>query len=149
VRRRPFEAWLLAGVDASVGSAILWLSLRHGEHRDVLVHFFVYAGVVFIFKARNAAELVPQLVRAARRPALPVDEAWPRRVLRMLFLYDTWGRVERVGLLLIAPTVCFLFGWDDGGPLAAGLFVAVAAVGACLAAIATGARVVSRFDGRT
>jgi hypothetical protein len=148
VRRRPFEAWLLVAADVAVGGGILWLALRHGERRDVLVHFFVYAGIVFVFKARNAAALVPQLVRAAQAPPLPVDDPWPRRVVRMLFLYDTWGRVERIGLLLITLAVCVTFGWDDGGPLAAGLFIAVAGVGAGLAAIATGARVVSRFEGR-
>ncbi len=143
MRRRPFEAWLLAAIDAAIGGGILWLALRHGDHRDVLVHFFVYAGVVFFFKARNAAALVPQLVRAAQRPLLQVDEPWPRRVLRMFVLYDTWGRVERVGLLLITLAVCVTFGWDDGGPLAAGLFLAVAGVGAGLAAIATGARLLA------
>ncbi len=143
MRRRPFEAWLIALVDTAIGSTLLWLALRHGERRAVLVHFFVYAGIVFVFKARNAATLVPQLVRAAQRPLVPIDEPWPRRFLRMLVLYDTWGRVERVGLLLITLAVCITFGWDDGGPLAAGLFLAVAGVGAGLAAIATAARLVA------
>jgi len=147
VRRRPFEAWVLVLVDATLGAGALWLALRHGERRDVLVHFFVYAGVVFVFKARNAAALVPQLVRAARRPPIPVAEPWPRRVGRMLLLYDSWPRIERVGLLLISILMCLTFGWDDGGPLAAGLFIAVAAVGAGLAAIATATRLVSRLSG--
>ena len=43
-------------------------------------------------------------------------------------------------MIVVSAIVCLLFGWDDGGPFAAALFVAVAAVNAGLALVALGAR---------
>ena len=47
-------------------------------------------------------------------------------------------------MLAISTIVVLLFGWDDGGPFAAALFIAVAAVNAALAFTAWAARVTAR-----
>ena len=59
---------------------------------------------------------------------------------RLLVGYDTWSRTERFGIIVISLVVCLLFGFDDGGPFAAALFVAIGAVDALLALVALGAR---------
>jgi hypothetical protein len=61
-------------------------------------------------------------------------------VTRLLVGYDSWSRTERVGMVAISTVVVLLFGWDDGGPFAAALFIAVAAVDAALALVAWAAR---------
>ncbi len=147
--RRPLETWVLVVLDAALGAGVLWLALRYGEHRDVLVHFFVYAGVVFAFKARSAVARIPQLVRQARRPAVSVGGPPLLRILRLLVGYDNWSRTERFGLATIATIVVLLFGWDDGGPLAAALFLAVAAVNAVLVVVATAALLSGSDPGQT
>jgi hypothetical protein len=97
---------------------------------------------VFFFKARDAARRVPTLIAQARARA-NLAQSWGSpwvRAGRLLVGYDTWSRTERLGLFTIAAVLCTLFGWNDGGPFAAALFLAVATVDACLALIAVGAR---------
>jgi len=102
----------------------------------------VYLAIVLFFKARDAARRVPALVAQARASA-NLAQAWGppwARAGRLLLGYDTWSRTERLGLFAISFVLCTLFGWDDGGPFAAALFLSVATVNACLALIAWGAR---------
>jgi hypothetical protein len=102
----------------------------------------VYLAIVLFFKARDAARRVPALVaqaRASNTVLLSPGPFWVRAA-RLLFGYDTWSRTERLGLFVISFVLCTLFGWDDGGPFAAALFIAVATVDAGLALIAWGAR---------
>ncbi len=47
-------------------------------------------------------------------------------------------------MVAISTIVILLFGWDDGGPFAAALFIAVAGVDAALALIALAARLTVR-----
>jgi hypothetical protein len=102
----------------------------------------VYLAIVLFFKARDAARRVPALIAQARasNSLLLASGPWWARAGRLLFGYDTWSRTERMGLFVISFVLCTLFGWDDGGPFAAALFIAVATVDACLALIAWGAR---------
>ncbi len=140
--RRPFEVLLLALGDGVVGAILLTVAVHHGRHRDVLVHFFAYLAVVLLFKAREAARRIPALVALARRPAsnsLLQAPVW-LRLARLVLGYDTWSRTERFGVIVISAIVCTLFGFDDGGPFAAALFVAVAVVDGALALVALGAR---------
>ena len=140
--RQPIEVLLLALADAIVGAILLTLAVHHGRHRDVLVHFFAYLAVVLLFKARDAARRIPALVALARHRGdnpLVRPPLW-LRLARLLVGYDTWSRTERFGVIVISAVVCTLFGFDDGGPFAAALFVAVAAVDAALALVALGAR---------
>jgi hypothetical protein len=111
-------------------------------HRDVLVHFFVYVAIVGFFKGRDAAKRLPALVTAARAPTsgLSLGPVW-LRAARLLVGYDSWSRTERVGIIGISALVCTVFGWDDGGPFAASLFVTVGTVNALLALTAWGARI--------
>jgi hypothetical protein len=82
------------------------------------------------------------LIRQARASANLAQRFGPpwARAGRLLFGYDTWSRTERLGLFAISLVFCTLFGWDDGGPFAAALFIAVATVDAGLALVAWGAR---------
>jgi len=85
---------------------------------------------------------VPALIAQARAGA-NLAQSWGSpwvRGGRLLVGYDTWSRTERLGLFVLSAVFCTLFGWDDGGPFAAALFVAVATVNAGLALIAWGAR---------
>jgi hypothetical protein len=145
--RRPYEVLLLASADATVGGLLLWLALRHGPHRDVLVHFFAYLAVVLLFKGRDATRRVPQLVAAARTDAGSQTFAKPPlwlRTARLLLGYDTWSRTERFAVIVVSLVVCTLFGFDDGGPFAAALFLSIAGVDAALALVAVGARLLLR-----
>lgn len=118
------------------------LALTHGPRRDVLGHFAVYLAIVLFFKGRDAARRVPALVAQARASAGSAHSLGPpwARAARLLVGYDTWSRTERLGLFAISVVLCTLFGWDDGGPFAAALFIAVATVDASLALIAWIAR---------
>jgi hypothetical protein len=119
----------------------LALALSHGRHRDVLAHFVVYLLVIGLFKARDASRRVPMLIAQARSANGTLSLGpWWLRTIRLLVGYDSWSRTERVGMVLISTIVILLFGWDDGGPFAAALFVSVAAVNAALALIALAAR---------
>lgn len=144
--RRPLEVLALALVDCAIGGVLLWAALQHGRHRDVLVHFFVYLAVIGLFKGRDAARRIPALVSAARADTDSglLRGPWWLQVTRLLVGYDTWSRTERFGLIVISLVVCLLFGFDDGGPFAAALFVAIGAVDALLALIALGARLLPR-----
>ncbi len=107
----------------------------------MLVHFAVYATVIGVFKGRDAARRVPALISQARasRETLSFGPWW-LRVTRLLVGYDSWSRTERFPMLAISTVVVLLFGWDDGGPFAAALLIAVAAVNAALALTAWAAR---------
>ena len=82
------------------------------------------------------------LVSQARASANLAQGFGPRwlRVTRLLIGYDTWSRTERLGLFVLSGFLCLLFGWDNGGPFAAALFVAVGTVDAVLALVALVAR---------
>jgi hypothetical protein len=122
-----------------VGAGVLALALAHGEQRDVLVHFGVYAAIILFFKGRDAIKRVPMLVGQARAEPVP-PLPWRYRIPRLLVGYDSWSRTERVGFAAIAVIVCSLFGWAKGGPFAAALFLSVAVVNAGLALVALAAR---------
>ncbi len=111
----------------------------------MLAHFIVYALVIGLFKARDAARRLPALIAQSRAGggALAFGPAW-LRAARLLIGYDSWSRTERLGLVAISTIVVLLFGWDDGGPFAAALFIAVAAVDAALALCAWAARLTAR-----
>jgi hypothetical protein len=140
VTRSPWAVLALALLDGAIGAAFLAEALRHGERRDVLAHFFVYLAIVFAFKARDAARRLPALVAQARSGSLLIAGPWWIRTARALVGYDSWSRTERFGIVVIAGIVTALFGWAKGGPFAAALFVAVAAVNAGLALVALAAR---------
>jgi hypothetical protein len=141
VTRSPWAVLALALLDGALGAALLAGALSHGQHRDVLVHFFAYAAIVFVFKARDAARRLPALVAQARTSTgLLLAGQWWLRTARALLGYDSWSRTERVGIILISLVVTTLFGWVKGGPFAAALFVAVALVNAALALVALVAR---------
>ena len=122
-----------------MGAGVLALALAHGGDRDVLAHFGVYVAIVLFFKARDAARRLPQLWAQARGPAIP-PLPWRYRIPRLVLGYDSWSRTERLGFAAIAVIVCSLFGWANGGPFAAALFLAVAVVNAGLALVALAAR---------
>jgi hypothetical protein len=107
----------------------------------VLAHFGVYAVAIGLFKGRDALRRLPSLIAQARasRGTLSFGPWW-LRAARLLVGHDSWSRTERLGLLSISAVVVLLFGWDDGGPFAAALFIAVAAVNAALALTAWAAR---------
>jgi hypothetical protein len=111
----------------------------------VLVHFIVYALVIGLFKARDASRRLPALIAQARTSAGALSFGpWWLRWTRLLIGYDSWSRTERLGMIAISTIVVLLFGWDDGGPFAAALFIAVASVDAALALIALIARLSAR-----
>jgi hypothetical protein len=116
----------------------------------VLGHFAVYVAVVLFFKGRDAIRRVPALIAQARASANLAQSLVPpwMRAGRLLVGYNTWSRTERLGLFAMSAVLCTLFGWDDGGPFAAAVFVAVATVDACLALIAWGARLSRGEPGR-
>jgi hypothetical protein len=142
VTRRAIDVLALALADAAVGAGILALALSHGRRRDATVHFAVYLAIVLFFKARDAARRVPMLVAQARASTGSTASLgpWWLRSARLVIGYDSWSRTERLGIVVISVIVCTLFGWDDGGPFAAALFLAVATVNLSLALIATIAR---------
>ena len=133
----------LALLDGAIGAGLLAEALSHGQHRDVLVHFFVYGAIIFLFKARDAARRVPALIKQARVDTRLLLGPWWLQTARLLVGYDSWSRTERLGIIVVSAIVTTLFGWAKGGPFAAGLFVAVALVNAVLALIALGARLSS------
>jgi hypothetical protein len=130
----------LALLDGAVGAALLAEARAHGGHRDVFVHFGAYVAIVFLFKARESVRRVPALVAQARTGTTLAFGPWWLRTARLLIGYDSWSRTERLGIVVISVIVTTLFGWAKGGPFAAALFIAVAAVNAALASIALVAR---------
>jgi len=145
VTRSPLSVFLLALLDGTLGAGALALALAHASHRDVLAHFVVYVAVIGFFKARDAARRLPALIAQARSAGGTLTFGpWWLRTTRLLIGYDSWSRTERFGLVAISTVVLLLFGWDDGGPFAAALFLAVAAVNATLALVAWGARLTAR-----
>lgn len=139
--RSPWAVLVLALLDGAVGAVLLTEAVRHGNHRGVLVQFFVYAAIVFVFKARDAAKRLPALVAQSRAGnSLLLAGPWWLRTLRALVGYDSWSRTERLGMIVIAIVVTVLFGWARGGPFAAALFVSVAVVNGVLAVVALAAR---------
>jgi hypothetical protein len=144
VTRSPWAVLALALLDGGIGALLLAAALSHGEHRDVLVHFFVYGAVVFLFKARDAARRVPALARQARANTTLLLGPWWLQTARLLVGYDSWSRTERLGIIVVSAIVTTLFGWARGGPFAAALFLAVAVVNAVLALVALAARLSAR-----
>jgi hypothetical protein len=82
--------------------------------------------------------LIAQARGQTSSPAL-LGPRWLRSA-RLLVGYDSWSRTERLGIIVISVIVCTLFGWDDGGPFAAALFLAVATVNLSLVLVARLAR---------
>jgi hypothetical protein len=145
VTRSPLSVLLLALLDGALGAGSLALALSHAPHRNVIVHFAVYAAVIGLFKARDAARRLPALIAQARAPGGTLTFGpWWLRTTRLLIGYDSWSRTERLGMFAISTIIVLLFGWDDGGPFVAALFVAVAAVDAALALVAFAARLTAR-----
>ena len=120
----------------------LALALSHGNHRGVWAQFAVYTVIVLFFKGRDAVRRVPMLVAQARASANLAQAfgPWWLRATRLLIGYDTWSRTELFGLYILSAVLCVLFGWDNGGPFAAALFLAIGAVDVLLALIALVAR---------
>ena len=101
--------------------------------------------VIGFFKGRDAVRRLPGLVAQARAGgtlALP-GPRW-LRTARLLVGYDPWTRSHRLAILVICVVVCSLFGWDDGGPFAAAILIALAAVNAGFALVALSVRATSR-----
>jgi hypothetical protein len=139
--RSPWSVLALALLDGAIGAVILTQAIDHGNHRGVLVQFFIYATVIFVFKARDAARRLPMLVAESRaRNSLLLAGPWWIRTIRALVGYDSWSRTERLAIIVIAVVVTSLFGWARGGPFAAALFVSVAVVDGVLALVALAAR---------
>jgi len=144
VTRSPWAVLALALLDGAIGALVLAEALAHGPHRDVLVHFFVYGGIILLFKARDAAKRVPALIKQARTNNRVQLGPWWLQTTRLLVGYDSWSRTERLGIIVVSVIVTTLFGWARGGPFAAALFFAVAIVDTALALIALGTRLASR-----
>jgi hypothetical protein len=144
VTRQPLAVLALALLDGAIGALLLAEAVSHGEHRDVLVHFFVYGAIIFFFKARDAGRRVPALIKQARAHTKMLLGPWWLQAARMLVGYDSWSRTERLGIILVSVIVTTLFGWAKGGPFAAALFFSVAIVNGVLALIALGAQVSAR-----
>jgi hypothetical protein len=144
VTRQPLAVLALALLDGAIGAALLAEAISHGQHRDVLVHFFVYGGIIFFFKARDAGRRVPALITQARKSTKLLLGPWWLQAARMLVGYDSWSRTERLGIILVSVIVTTLFGWAKGGPFAAALFLSVAIVNGLLAMIALGAQLSAR-----
>ena len=142
--RSPWAVLAVAVLDGAIGALLLAAALSHGEHRKVLVQFFVYGAVILLFKARDAGRRVPALVRQARSGTTLLLGPWWLQTARLLVGYDSWSRTERLGLIVVSVIVTTLFGWAKGGPFAAALFLAVALVDAALALIALAARLSPR-----
>lgn len=131
----------LALLDGAIGALILAEAIDHGSRRGVLVQFSIYAAVIVVFKARDAARRVPMLVAESRRDTgLLLAGPWWIRTVRAVVGYDSWSRTERLAIIVIAVVVTTLFGWARGGPFAAALFVSIAAVDGVLAVVALVAR---------
>jgi hypothetical protein len=139
--RSPLETLALALFDAALGTGALVLALEHAPSRTVWAQFAIYTAIILFVKGRDAVRRIPALVKQARSN---LDLSFPGpfwlRVARLLIGYDTWSRTERLGIYVLSAFVCLLFGWDDGGPFAASLFISVATVDAVLAVIALVAR---------
>jgi hypothetical protein len=145
VTRSPLSVFMLALLDGAIGAGALALALAHGNHRDVLAHFAVYFAVIAFFKGRDAARRLPALVAQARSSTGTLSTGpWRLRTTRLLLGYDSWSRTERLTIIGISALVVLIFGWDDGGPFAAALFLAVSAVDIVLALVAWGARLSAR-----
>jgi len=144
VTRQPLAVLALALLDGVIGVVVLREAVSHGQHRDVLVHFFVYGAIIFLFKARDAARRVPALIRQARASTQLQLGPWWLQAARLLVGYDSWSRTERVGIILVSVIVTTLFGWAKGGPFAAALFLSIAIVNGVLALIALGAQLSAR-----
>jgi hypothetical protein len=144
VTRSPWAVLGLALLDGAIGAAVLAEAISHGPHRDVLVHFFVYGGIILLFKARDAARRMPALIKQARNGTPLLLGPWWLQTVRLLVGYDSWSRTERLGVIVVSLIVTTLFGWAKGGPFAAALFFAVAIVNAVLALIALAARLSAR-----
>jgi hypothetical protein len=141
VTRSPWAVLGLALLDGAIGALVLAEALAHGPHRDVLVHFFVYGGIILLFKARDAAKRVPALIKQARtNNNVQLGGPWWLQTTRLLVGYDSWSRTERLGIIVVSVIVATLFGWATGGPFAAALFFGVAIVDAALTLIAFAAR---------
>ena len=138
--RSPWAVLALALLDGAIGAAVLAEALAHGPHRGVLGHFFVYGAIILLFRAWDAARRVPALIRQARSATTLLLGPWWLQTARLLVGYDSWSRTERLGIIVVSVVVTGLFGWGQGGPFAAALFIAVAIVNAALALIALGAR---------
>jgi hypothetical protein len=144
VTRQPLAVLALALLDGAIGALFLAEAVSHGQHRDVLVHFFVYAAIIFFFKARDAGRRVPALIKQARTNTKLLLGPWWLQAVRMLVGYDSWSRTERLGIIVVSVIVTTLFGWAKGGPFAAALFLSVAIVNGVLALIALGAQLSAR-----
>jgi hypothetical protein len=144
VTRQPLAVLALALLDGAIGALFLTEAVSHGQHRDVLVHFFVYAAIIFFFKARDAGRRVPALIKQARTNTKLLLGPWWLQAVRMLVGYDSWSRTERLGIIVVSVIVTTLFGWAKGGPFAAALFLSVAIVNGVLALIALGAQLSAR-----
>lgn len=138
--RSPWAVLAVAVLDGVIGGLLLAVALSHGEHRKVLVEFFVYGAVILLFKARDAARRIPALITQARSDAKLLLGPWWLQAARLLVGYDSWSRTERIGIIAVSLIVTTLFGWARGGPFAAALFLAVAVVNATLALIAIAAK---------
>lgn len=140
--RTPLETLILALFDAALGVGVLLLALDHGPHRGVWAQFAVYTAIVLFFKGRDAYRRIPTLIAQAQASANLARAAGPfwLRAVRLIVGYDTWSRTERLGIYVLSAFLCLLFGWDDGGPFAAALFISIATVDGVLALIALAAR---------
>jgi hypothetical protein len=143
--RSPLSVLCLALLDGTIGAGALLLAFSHAPRRDVLAHFVVYVVVIGLFKGRDASRRLPALIAQARASTETLSFGpWWLRASRLVVGYDSWSRTERLAMVGISTVVVLLFGWDDGGPFAAALFIAVAAVNALLAVTAWAARLTAR-----
>jgi peptidoglycan biosynthesis protein MviN/MurJ (putative lipid II flippase) len=140
--RTPLETLALALVDGAIGALVLVLALSHAPNRMVWAQFAVCAAIILFFKGRDAVRRIPALVSQARASANLAQDLgpWWLRVTRLVVGYDTWSRTERLGIIVLSVLICVLFGWDNGGPFAAALFLAIGTVNGVLACIALVAR---------
>jgi hypothetical protein len=101
--------------------------------------------VIGFFKGRDALKRMPALVAQAKAGGtLAVPGPRWLRTARLLVGYDPWTRTQRMAILGVCVLVCVLFGWDDGGPFAAAILIALAAVNASFALVALGVRAANR-----
>ena len=128
-----------------MGAAVLVFAVSAAGARDALTHFAVYLAVIGFFKFRDAVKRLPALIAQAKSGGT-LTIPGPRwvKTLRLLVGYDPWTRSQRLAILGVCVLVCALFGWDDGGPFAAAILIALAAVNAGFALVAIGVRASSR-----
>jgi hypothetical protein len=128
-----------------LGAAALAFAVAAAGARDALTHFVVYLVVIGFFKGRDAVRRLPALVAQAKTGGT-LGVPGPRwlRTARLLVGYDPWTRSQRMAILVVCVVVCTLFGWDDGGPFAAAILIALAAVNACFGLVALGVRAATR-----